>query len=78
MNSIENTHDARELHFKLHKASAIITGISLLLMAIIAGIAYGSLHAQIIVRGDVNATAQLVIQKSYIGHLEKLKRNMIK
>ncbi len=50
-----------EMHFKSNRKAAVITGLSLLLMAIAAGIAYGYLHRQIVLPNDAEATAQSVL-----------------
>ncbi len=70
MSTVEYTLEKKKLYFKTHKTSAIITGISLLLMAVIAGIAYGYLHPQIVISGDEIATAQLIKQNSNLFFLE--------
>lgn len=43
--------------FKRERTSALIAGVSLLIMALSAGIAYGFLHKQLVVPGNATATA---------------------
>ena len=52
--------ETAERQFGANRLTAGMTGLSLLLMAIAAGIAYGYLHRQIVVPGDAGATAQLL------------------
>lgn len=66
----DNISEVRLVYFKSHKGSALITSISLLLMAIIAGIAYGYLYPQIVIHGDAVATKQLILDNSHLFTIE--------
>lgn len=62
MKASDNLNESREMRFKPNKAASLIAGVGLLLMAVVAGLAYGYFHGKIVVLNDAQATEQALSQ----------------
>ena len=52
------------------RKSALITGISLIIMAIAAGFSYGLVHSSLLVQGDASATLQNIVSQNNLFKAE--------